>query len=204
MALLATTKLEAVNMMLSGIGEAPVTTLADDTIEDASIAETILDQIIREVLSSGWHFNTDYDYGLSVDGNQKIPYPTSAAHVDAMKYTGYDVVQRSDGTSQFLYDRTNRTFTFSGLTTLKCKVIWIYEFEELPQAFRSWIALRAALRYAKHIMGDEATVTYSADDEREARALAVQDDIRRADHNVLTDNWSTFRTVGRRRAVWPV
>lgn len=193
MALLATTKLEAVNMMLSCIGEAPVTTLGVDTIEDASMAETILDQVSREVQNIGWHFNTDYDYGLSVDGNGKIPYPTTAAHVDAMPSECKDVVKRG----AFLYDRENHTLVFTGLTSLKCKVRWLFDYEDLPLAFRSWIALRAAKRFAKQIMGDEATVQYSSEDELDAKVEAVADDLRRADHNMLTDNYTTYKVVGR-------
>lgn len=199
MAVLATTKLEAVNMMLSSIGESPVTTLGVDTIEDATIAEGILDQVSKEIQNTGWHFNTDYDYGLSVDGDSKIPYPTSAAHVDAMPAECRDVVKRGS----FLYDRENLSFTFSGLTSLKCKVVWLLDFEDLPQSFRTWIALAAAKRFCKHIMGDEATVQYSDEDEKRARAEAVADDLRRADHNILSDSYSTFRSVWR-RSPWPV
>ena len=201
MALLATTKLEAVNMMLSAIGEAPVTTISDDTIEDAQMAVTTLDQVLREILSTGWHFNTDYDYVINVDGNSKLPYPTTAFHVDAMDYEWVDAVARHDGTGMFMYDRENHTFTWDNRTTLKCRVVWAFEFEEIPQSFRQWVALRAALRFAKQVMGDEATVQYSAQDEAVAKAYAVQDDARRADHNVLRDNWTSFNTL-RNRSIW--
>uniref|UniRef100_UPI0040473467 hypothetical protein n=1 Tax=Shewanella sp. TaxID=50422 RepID=UPI0040473467 len=53
-----TSKLDAVNTMLSSIGEAPVSSLSSGLIE-AEIAETILDTIDREVQSMGWHFNTE-------------------------------------------------------------------------------------------------------------------------------------------------
>jgi len=49
-----TSKLDAVNTMLSSIGEAPVSSLSSGLIE-AEIAETILDTIDREVQSMGWH-----------------------------------------------------------------------------------------------------------------------------------------------------
>ena len=48
MTLFATTELEAVNVMLAGIGEAEVTTLEDETIEDATMALSILRQVSRE------------------------------------------------------------------------------------------------------------------------------------------------------------
>ena len=58
----ATTKLDAVNTMLSAIGEAPVNSLSSGLIE-AEIAETILDTVNTEVQSMGWHFNTELSTG---------------------------------------------------------------------------------------------------------------------------------------------
>jgi hypothetical protein len=53
-----TTKLDAVNTILIGIGEAPVNTLGSG-LQEAEIAEVVLDNINREVQSKGWTFNTD-------------------------------------------------------------------------------------------------------------------------------------------------
>ena len=47
MALTATTKLEAVNTLLSSIGEAPVNSLTSGLV-DAELAETILDSTSRK------------------------------------------------------------------------------------------------------------------------------------------------------------
>ena len=59
MIVLPTTELEAVNVMLSNIGESPVNTLEDDNVIDATVARTILKSISREVQALGWNFNTD-------------------------------------------------------------------------------------------------------------------------------------------------
>mgnify|MGYP001400660828 CR=1 FL=1 len=58
MALTATTKLEAVNLMLSTIGEAPVNSLTSGLV-DAELAETILASVSKAVQSEGWNFNTE-------------------------------------------------------------------------------------------------------------------------------------------------
>ena len=50
-----TTKLEAVNVMMTSIGETPVNTITSATTTDVSIAISILDNVSREVQSVGWH-----------------------------------------------------------------------------------------------------------------------------------------------------
>ena len=198
MALFATTELEAVNEMLAQIGESKVTTIEDETIEDAQMALDTLRQVSREVQTVGWHFNTDYDYPISVNVDLKLPYPVTAAHVDPMDTESYDLVKRGD----FLYDRENRTFVFGAGTSVKFKVIWLLDFEDLPQAVRVYVMIRAARRFAQRIMGDELTVTYSSQDEQMARAEFLRDEMRRADYNLLTSSHSTNRVFLRRGVTW--
>ena len=197
MAIFAMTELEAVNIILQTIGEAEVTSIEDITIEDAQMALSTLRQVSREFQSQGWHFNTDYDYELAVDGDSKIPVPTTAAHVDPMPDENYDLVKRGD----FLYDRENRTFVFPASTSVDCTVIWLLDFEDMPQTAREYVTYRAARRFAKNVMGDEATVQYSLQDEQQARANFVADEARRSDHNMVTGSWSTARMFYRRRGL---
>lgn len=198
MALFATTELDAVNEMLAQIGESKVTTIEDETIEDAQMALDTLRQTSREVQTVGWHFNTDYDYPISVNVDLKLPYPVTAVHVDPMDTESYDLVKRGD----FLYDREERQFTFPAGTSVKCKVIWLLDFEDLPQAVRVYIMIRAARRFAMRVMGDEATVQYSQLDEQMARAEFLRDEMRRADYNLLTSSHSTNRVFLRRGISW--
>jgi hypothetical protein len=58
MALTPTTKLEAVNVCLTNIGEAPVASLTGLQV-DAQVASSIIDEVSREVQSNGWHWNTE-------------------------------------------------------------------------------------------------------------------------------------------------
>ena len=53
------TELEAVNILLTTIGEAPVNTLTGNQVTDVSIANQVLNEVSREVQSQGWHFNTE-------------------------------------------------------------------------------------------------------------------------------------------------
>lgn len=65
-----TTELEAVNVMLGAIGEAPLAAGADLTAlsaDDANVeqAVNILRETVREVLAAGWRFNTLTGYELA-------------------------------------------------------------------------------------------------------------------------------------------
>jgi hypothetical protein len=194
MTLAATTELEAVNIMLAAISEAPVTTLSGDTIDDATVALSTLRDYSKAVQAEGWHFNTDYDYPISVDGDLKLPYPATAAHADPMDYESWDLVKRG----AFFYDRVNRQFTFPASTTVKFMVKWMLDFEDLPQLWRNYIALGAARRFVGQQLGDPGAYQYSDVDERRARALAVADDLRRADSNILYQSNSARRVLSRR------
>src|SRR5210317_1467619 len=112
MALAGTTQLEAVNTMLSMIGEAPVNSLTGTLPLDATIANNTLTEINREVQAAGWHFNTEYKVTLSLDNNNKLPVATNIMRIDLdpTRYsrTQYDVVKRGN----FLYEKNEHTFTF--------------------------------------------------------------------------------------------
>ena len=57
-----TTELQAVNTMLSTIGEAPVNSITGTTTVDVSVAKNILDETSMSVQSQGWNFNTHTNY----------------------------------------------------------------------------------------------------------------------------------------------
>ena len=62
-----TTELEAVNTILSTIGEAPLSTLTGSLPVDGTTAKNILSEIRREVKSAGWHCNTEDKVDLTSD-----------------------------------------------------------------------------------------------------------------------------------------
>ena len=106
-----TTELEAVNTILSTIGEAPISSLTGSLPVDASIAQNVLDEICREVQSMGWHWNSHYKVDLSRDSNNKIPVGTDWLRVKLnSKYdrSSYDVIQRDN----FLYNLAKNEETF--------------------------------------------------------------------------------------------
>ena len=74
-----TSELQAVNIMLSTIGEAPVNSITGTTTVDVSTAKNILNETSMSIQSQGWNFNTHVNYkSLSLDSDNKVPLPQTA------------------------------------------------------------------------------------------------------------------------------
>ena len=105
-----TSKLEAINVMLTAIGESPVNTITSSTTTDVSIAVQILDNVSREIQSVGWHFNTDVNYKLAKNTSNEIVLPSNCLRVDnTHQDADLDLVERN----RKLWDRENHTYTIT-------------------------------------------------------------------------------------------
>ena len=71
------TELEAVNVLLTTIGETPVNTLTGNQVTDVTIAKQVLNEISREVQAQGWHFNTEDGVELMPNEFKKILVPAA-------------------------------------------------------------------------------------------------------------------------------
>ena len=63
----ATTELQAINTMLSFIGEAPVSSITGNIGTDVAVAKQILDDTSLSVQNQGWFFNRDLEVTLTRD-----------------------------------------------------------------------------------------------------------------------------------------
>jgi len=193
MALTPTSKIQAVNIMLASIGEAPVSSLDDATLADVSIAESILDETNVEIQSRGLHCNTEINFPITPNTDGEIDLPVNCVSVDT---TGQslqtDVVQR--GTR--LYDRGQRSFTtFTG--TLFVTMVLLLEFTDLPQHVRRYITVKSARRFQNRILGSQTLSGFTQADENEALLYFEQIEAQTQDYNVLNDNFTTRKIVNR-------
>ena len=178
-----TTKLQAINQMLSGIGQAPVVSL-DISNPEIALAESILDAVNREVQGEGWHFNTEVNYPLTADVNGQIFVPVNVLQLSDNKYSNtqkYQTVLR-DGK---LYDKIGHTYNFTANSTVKCDVVWLFDFEDLPQVFKDYITQRAARVFAGRALGSQEMVTFNAQDEANLRANCIAYDTGTSDVNIF-------------------
>lgn len=180
-ALVPMTKLEAVNVMLAAIGEAPVDTLAVTGLIDVSIAETILDNTTREVLMRGWWFNREYDYPLAIDGSNEFVLGSTVLSADSSaKSANWDVVERGGK----MYDRYNHTFTFTDIDTLYLDVVWSLDFIELPQVARWYVTVRAARIFQSGSVGSDTLNKFTEKHEAEALSFMQQAEGDAEDFNI--------------------
>ena len=186
-----TTKLEAVNVMLSFIGEAPVNTLSSGLL-DAELAETILGNINREVQARGWHFNTEDNYPLTPDAStNEITVPINTLRVDGMeRTTTQDISLR--GTK--LYNKISHSFTFT--EQVKVRITLLLDFEEIPEVARRYIALRAARVFQDRTIGASDLHGFQERDELMALIDLKDNESDEADLNVF-NNYDVYRVINR-------
>ena len=82
-------ELRAVNQVLASIGQAPVTTLVDQTNPDVAIVSNTLDQVSREVQSEGWTFNKEFNYSITPNINDEIDWPADVLQTDISNDPSY-------------------------------------------------------------------------------------------------------------------
>jgi len=186
-----TTKLEAINTMLTAIGESPVNTITSSTTTDVSIAIQILDNVSREVQSVGWHFNTDTNYLLAKNSSDQIVLPTNCLRVDnSNKDADLDLVERG----RKLWDRENHTYTIT--KDIRVNITWFLEFTELPETARRYITIRAARIFQDRMLASETLHAFHQVDELSALSALKEHEGDTRDHSIF-DNYSTYRVIDR-------
>ena len=189
-----TTELQAVNTMLSVIGEAPVNSITGTTTVDVSVAKNILDETSMSVQSQGWNFNTHTNYkSLSLDSNNKVPLPVNCVKADAnQQYRHLNYTIRNG----YLYDMDNHSDTFTSAPS-SVDLVLVQQFEHLPEYARRYITVKAARRFAARFIGASELTQLTAQDENEALVSFTQADAQESDINILNGDSNTFSIINR-------
>ncbi len=192
MAVAATTELEAINIMLAAIGEAPVSKLTGTLPVDVKIAQSTLVEINKAVQAEGWSFNTEIDVTLVRNNSNQINLPTDVLRVDANihQHPHIDPIQRG----LKLYDRLNNTYQFD--EDLVCTVVYFRDYKEIPEPARRYINIRSARIFVDRLVSDQGLRTYTKEDEIRARATLTETDLNNGDHNILRGDPSLTTVFG--------
>ncbi len=187
------TELDAVNIMLQAIGEAPVNTLSAGSVADVTIAQAILKEASHRIQEIGWHFNTELDYPLVPDVDGAITLAANIVRVDQdsnVDNGDYDLVQR--GTQ--LYDRKNRTAVFTA--TVRAEVVLLLPFASLPPIARRYVTIKAARIFQARMVGSETLNAFTERDEAEAKMAFEESEGENADYSIF-DSYSVYRSIDR-------
>jgi len=173
-----TTKLEAVNTILSVIGEAPVNSLTPPGFPAASMALAVLEEVNRAVQTQGWNFNTETDVELTPNVDKEIPLADNILEIDSIE--GRNLIEKQGK----LFDKDNNTFLFDDVV----KVEWtlLYDFEEIPEAARQYIMIRAARVFQARQVGSEVINGFTEQDELRALVGIRRHQTRSLDSNLLS------------------
>ena len=179
-----TSELEAVNTILSTIGESPLNTLSGSLPVDGTIAKNVLSEVGREVQSQGWHFNTHYKVTLSRDTDNKIPLATNIVRVeiDPRRYSkvSYDIVQRNN----FLYNLAKNEETFD--TNFKdATAVYLLPFDEIPEQAKRYITIRSARIFHDRTLGANTIHKFSQEDEAKALSILKQAESHTGDYSIF-------------------
>ena len=180
MAITKSNRLSAVNIILSNIGQAPVTVL-DSGNPLVEMAELTLDEITKAVLAEGWEYNTERAYPFTPDTAGHISIPQNVLAIDARPGNGQQVVIREGK----LYDRVSHSYVFTGLQMLD--VMWLFEFDELPEAYKNYITIRAANVFAGRSVGSKEAVQFGQREETVARATMLEYDTQQGNYTIFQD-----------------
>lgn len=193
MPLTKTTLLQAINTMLSAVGEPPVNALTTQRA-DSLIAQTILEEVCREVLTYGWHFNSEDKIVLSPEsGTNYIYVSDSVVRIDMdVAYQTYDVVIRGNR----LYNRVTNSYEFFEPITVQ-RVI-LMDFDEMPETAKRYVTIRAARIFQDRMVGANTLHAFTAQDEVSALARLTEYESDIGDYTIFDspDVWRTFLRKG--------
>lgn len=179
------TKLDAVNVCLSSMGEPTVSQISGEVL-DAQLASDLIDETSRSVQAKGWHWNLE-TRKLAPNTSGEIVLPLNTARVDAVKTSkDLDVVQRG----RRLFNRGDNSYnTFTDPVEVDLYVL--LSWEDLPLSAKNFITIRSARLLQQRLLGSDTLFKFSQADEQQAYLILMQEESEVGDFNTLWDNEST-------------
>ena len=97
----------------------------------------------------------------------------------------------------FLYNKRGHTYKFNGQQLLD--VVWLVEFDDMPDALKQYVSMRAANLFAGRSVGSAEAVKFGEREEATARAAMMEYETSQGDYNILGTNdnqhYPTYRPI---------
>jgi hypothetical protein len=82
-----------------------------------------------------------------------------------------------------LYDKREHTYNFDD--KVEATVVWLVEFDDMPEAFKQYVTMRAANLYAGRAVGSSEAVKFGEREEAQARAAMLEYETEQGDYSFL-------------------
>ena len=174
------TELSAVNSILGAIGQSPVTTL-NFTNPEVSFVYNILTEVNKDVQNEGWNFNREQHVEIKPDSiTKRITLPSDVLSYDLhdnLVHGTKNLVERKGD----IYDKENHTYEFE--QSLYMDIVYLWEFEDLPNPFQRYVVYRSAGRAATQLVSNPQLVKLLERQEAQARATCLEYECNQGDHS---------------------
>jgi Tail tubular protein len=191
-------ELEAVNRILTAVGQRPVATLDAPVSPAVSTVRSILDELNEKHQARGWSFNTERERSYTPDSSTGyITLGTDVLQVQGEQvHRSYNFYVERSGD---LYDATNKTKVFTSDVVLT--IVRLIDFENCPPTFQDYV-VSAAQRVAQgRMVGDPSRQRELAADEGRAWTELQRFEAETLNATVF-DNSRAAAMVNRRSPLW--
>lgn len=175
-----TSELEVINVLISSLGEAPVTQFNPSPSSDVDLALIALNEADKQVQNKGWEWNRTYQLPLALDQSGFVQLPENTLRVvqaystsgnlgfNSQNGMGLLVTQRGER----LYDQVNHTFVFTQAPAVD--LIMRLQWCDIPDIFRNWIGFSALQKFQSRIQQSSIVLQANPRDIQDAMTTCEQ------------------------------
>lgn len=225
-----TTELQAFNFLLSAIGEGAVLQAELDatTRPDTALAKETIINVMREVLSMGWRFNTEWGFEIAPNGSSPFTWTfrdatTQTLNIfeppsDLIRFEVTKIPKQQGSSFIDIILRESRVFTPGTLVFynrelqqdgidetdypfLYINYIRYEDWDRCPEVFRQYVMVKAARKFSASIVGSESLLNLSKQDEFEAFRSLKREQGEEDDLNMIYGNAGAYAFLGLRRGM---
>ena len=149
-----TSEIEAINLVLRSIQEAPITN-PNRMSPIALQVKDALNQAARTLFLKGYTLNTD-EMELSPDNDQEIKLPADSLSVEIISAYRYDINQFILRNNK-IYDRIKSTYKIDSSAKIRIKISRWLPWNERPENANQLIIAKAALDMSREKISDNAS-----------------------------------------------
>ena len=108
----------------------------------------------------------------------------------------YTIRHNPESGERSLYDKENNTFVFSSALSETATVVYLFKFDEVPEAAKRYITIRATRVFQDYMLDSVPKHRYSKEDEMRA-LLELKDSEEISDPQSIFDSTTTFNIIKR-------